>query len=257
VLDSDPASYLRDDAATFAAAVGRSFYKQTLPAQSVTLGWSSWAVQWLSRIPAPIPDQVQVAYSRDAAARAAYRRQADEDWRTFLLHRVRELRPGGRLVVLTMASTDEGDFGYGAVLAAMYGALLSLVDDGLIGADEVRRMAIPTVGRSRADLLAPFADNGRFADLSVETVEVFLGEDSIFEQFVRDRDARAFGARWAAFSRASVFPTLVLGLNGGRSDPRAAEFLDRLEAAMAARLAAAPAPTTIPLARLALAKEES
>jgi hypothetical protein len=214
-------------------------------------------VQWLSRIPTPIPDQVQVAYSRDTAARAAYRRQADEDWRTFLLCRGSELRAGGRLVVLTMASTDDGDFGYREVLAAMYGALLGLADDGLLTMDEVRRMAIPTVGRSRADLVAPFADNGRFAGLSIEHAEVFLGEDSIFEQYARDRDAQAFGVRWAAFSRASVFPTLALGLSGGRADPRAAEFLDRLEAAMASRLAATPARTTIPLARLALAKVAS
>ena len=53
----DPASYLRDDPASFAFAVGRSFYRQILPAGSVTLGWSSWAVQWLSRTPCPIPDQ--------------------------------------------------------------------------------------------------------------------------------------------------------------------------------------------------------
>ena len=71
-LANDPDSYLRDDPAVFPSAVGRSFYQQILPSRSVTLGWSSWAVQWLSRTPAHIPDQVQVAYSGDAAARAAF-----------------------------------------------------------------------------------------------------------------------------------------------------------------------------------------
>jgi hypothetical protein len=51
-LADDPESYLRGDPAVFASAVGRSFYEQILPAGSVTLGWSSWAVQWLSRVPA-------------------------------------------------------------------------------------------------------------------------------------------------------------------------------------------------------------
>jgi hypothetical protein len=68
-------------------------------------------------------------------------------------------------------------------------------------------------------------------------------------------DAAAFGARWAAFSRASVFPTLAAGLAGGVGDPRAAEFTRRREADMAARLAAAPQRVLIPLARLLLAKE--
>ena len=54
-LNTDPNSYLRRDHAVFASAVGRSFYEQVLPAGSVTLAWSSWAVQWLSRAPGPIP----------------------------------------------------------------------------------------------------------------------------------------------------------------------------------------------------------
>jgi len=253
-LDTDPDSYLRFDSATFASAVGRSFYQQILPSGSVTLGWSSWAVQWLSRTPAPILDQLQVAYSQDPLTRAAYTRQAAEDWRTLLAHRGRELRPGGRLVVLTMAVSDDGDFGYRSVLEAMYGSLIGLVDEGYVDSEEARRMAIPTVGRSHADLIAPFAENGCFAELSIEHADVFLGEDRIWKEFERDRDANAFGARWAAFSRASVFPTLALSLNGGRDDPRAAAFVEKLEAGMAARLAAAPERTSIPLARIALVK---
>jgi salicylate 1-O-methyltransferase len=44
-LSNDPESYLSHDTAVFAMAVGRSFYQQILPSASVTLGWSSWAVQ--------------------------------------------------------------------------------------------------------------------------------------------------------------------------------------------------------------------
>ncbi len=41
-LAEDPDSYLAKDAATFASAVGRSFYAQILPSSSVNLGWSSY-----------------------------------------------------------------------------------------------------------------------------------------------------------------------------------------------------------------------
>lgn len=253
-LETDPASYLRGDPASFASAVGRSFYGQILPASSVTLGWSSWAVQWLSRTPCAIPDQVQVAYSRDERAHAAFTRQAAADWETFLRHRATELRPGGRLVVLTMALTDAGDFGYRPVLKAMYASLLALVSEGLVRPEEARRMAIPTVGRSRAQFLAPFAATGGFAGLEVEHAEVFLGEDSIWHDFQRDGDAASYGARWAAFSRASVLPTLALGLDVGTDDPRRAVFVARMEAGMAQRLAAKPEAIVIPLAALVLAK---
>jgi hypothetical protein len=254
-LAADPNSYLRGDPEVFTSAVGRSFYEQILPAGSVTLAWSSWAVQWLSRLPALIPDQVQVAYSGDPAARAAFAGQAAADWRAFLVHRGSELRPGGRLVVLTMCVDEAGNFGYRSLLEAMYAALIDLVEEGLVHRDEAQRMAIPTVGRSDADLRAPFAETGSFSGLSIEQIEVFLGEDRIWAQFEGDADAHAFGARWAAFSRASVFPTLAAGLEGGRDDPRAARFIDRLEAHLTARLAAAPERMLIPLGKMLLVKE--
>jgi hypothetical protein len=254
MLENNPASYLRGDPACFASAVGRSFYRQILPASSVTLGWSSWAVQWLSRTPCPIPDQVQIAYSRDPAAHAAFARQAAADWASFLTYRGAELRPGGRLVVLTMALTDEGEFGYRPVLKAMYVSLLALVSAGLVRPEEARRMAIPTVARSREQFLAPFAATGAFAGLSVEHAEVFRGEDPIWTDFQRDGDTISYGARWAAFSRATVLPTLALALEDGAGDPRRDDFIARMEEGMAARLAARPEPMLIPLAALMLAK---
>ena len=93
-LLTSPESYLRKDGAVFASAVGRSYYEQILPTHSVSLGWSFWAVQWLSRTPASIPDQVQVAFSQDAPTRAAFAQQAAEDWQRFLAMRERELSPG-------------------------------------------------------------------------------------------------------------------------------------------------------------------
>jgi hypothetical protein len=255
-LTDDPDSYLRGDEAVYASAVGRSFYQQILPPGSVTLGWSAWAVQWLSRGPAPIPDHIQVAYSNDAAARVAFARQAEADWRAFVLARGRELHPGGKLVVLTMARHDDGEFGYRGVLDAMYRALRELAAGGeFLRPEELRRMAIPTVGRTRAEFVAPFSAHGHLGGVAMEHIEMFDGDDWIWSQFKRDGDAGRFGARWAAFSRASVFPTLALALEGGRDDPRAHAFLDRLEAAMAARLAQKPEPMAIPLAVLALTKD--
>jgi len=251
-LSHDPDSYARGDAAVFPAAVGRSFYEQILPSQTVMLGWTSWAVQWLSRIPGPIPDHVQIAYNNDKTAQESYAKQAEADWHVFLTHRARELRAGGQLVVLTMALTDDGDFGYRQVLAAIYGAMTDLVADGKLSEAELARMAIPTVGRGRVQLLAPFDANRHFVGLKVEQLDIFLGEDRIWEQYEKDRDAAAFGARWAAFSRASVFPTLALALD----DPaNAGAFLADAESRMAARLAKHPEPSVIPLARLRLSKE--
>jgi hypothetical protein len=254
-LAASPDSYLRGDAAAFPVAVGRSHFEQILPAGSVSLGWSSWAIQWLSRVPAPIPDHVQAAYSKDPAARLAYARQAADDWTTFLAMRSRELCPGGRIVVVTMATDDRGDFGYRPVMDAIVGALHELVTAGVIGADELRDMVIPTFARTRAQFAEPFAASGRFEGLSLTDLDVFHGDDRIWKQFQADGDARAFGAQWAAFSRASVFPTLAGALTGGASEARRATFMDRLESAMAAHLASAPQAVSIPLARMVIARD--
>jgi hypothetical protein len=198
-LANDSDSYLRNDPAVFAAAIGRSYFEQILPASSVTLGWSAWAVQWLSRVPCTIPDQVQVAYSRDAAARSAFAEQAAEDWRRFLAMRSCELRPGARLVVLTMAIDDSGDFGYGPVVDALYGALVDMVNRGFIRKEQFRRMAIPVVGRTRAQFTEPFGKTGHFADLSLENFELYDGEDRIWTQFKASGDADAFWGAMGCF----------------------------------------------------------
>ena len=95
-LANDPESYQKTDPAAYAYAVGRSYFEQILPSANVTLGWSSWAVQWLSRAPTPIPDQVQIAYSADADARAAFHEQAAVDWRAAFPHRAQPRAGLGR-----------------------------------------------------------------------------------------------------------------------------------------------------------------
>lgn len=254
-LDQDPESYLRGDGAVFPSAMGRSFYQQILPSGSVTLGWSSWAVHWLSRTPAPIPDHVYADYSRNSAIRAAYRTQSADDWRAFLVARGNELRPGGRLVVLTVAVGDDGEIGYCPMLDVIRAAILDLIGDAFLRPEEADRMVLPIVGRSRGDWTAPFSATGRFAGLSIEHLDLYSGEDPIWEEFQRDRDATRFGAGWTAFTAAAVVPSLVLGLDHGRDDPRAALFVTKMTERMMERFAAEPQPTPLPLARLVLAKD--
>jgi hypothetical protein len=253
-LEGDPDSYLKKDAASFASAIGRSFYSQILPSNSVNLGWSSWAIQWLSRIPAAVPDHLQVAYSSDETVKAAHAKQAAHDWHEFVAFRGRELCPDGRLVVMTTAIGDDGEFGHRPLFRGMLAELADLVAQGLINEDEVRRMCIPMVSRRAADFLSPFAPKGRFERLEVEHLEVFDAEDRFWTQYQVDHDAKAFGTQWAAFARASVFSIMAAALDGGPTDPRVAELMNLLEAGVAARMAAEPEQMQIPLAQLVLWK---
>lgn len=255
MLEEDQNSYLANDPMVFASAVGRSFYEPILPPGSVTLGWTSWAIHWMSRIPkAEVPDHVHWSLSRDTAARQVYRAQGAADWRRFLECRSAELAVGGRMVVLSMASTDEGDFGYGPLLEAIWLSIQELATAGLLNGREACRMAVPSIGRTRAEFTAPFSNAGRFAGLSLDVLEQFEGEDHLWDKLQRDGDQQAFGAAWASFVRASVFPTFVAELDGGHDDPRATEFMDRAEQGIVKRMAERPERMMIPLARMMITK---
>ena len=89
----------------------------------------------------------------------------------------------------------------------------------------------------------------------MEHLEVFDAEDRFWAQYRIDRNAKAFGAKWAAFARAAVFPALAAALSGGPAGPWSAEFIERLEKGLADQLAAKPEQIWIPLAKVVLVKD--
>ncbi|QZT60957.1 class I SAM-dependent methyltransferase [Mycolicibacterium austroafricanum] len=254
-VENDPDTYLHKDKATFVSAIGRSFYSQILPSNSVHLGWSAWAIHWLTRVPCGIEGHIQVNFCSDEGVRAAYARQAAHDWHEFIAFRGRELCPGGRLVVMTTAVGDDGDSGFRPLMSVLLDTLDELAGAGLLTADEVARMCLPTMARRAADFVAPFAPSGRFERLEIEHLEIFDATDRFWERYRVDSDASTFGARWAGFARASLFPALAHALADGGAGQRTAEFFDRLEKGIAERLAASPEPTRIPLAHVVLVKK--
>ncbi len=81
-LESDPESYAVDEPNVFPCAIGRSFYGSVLPQEMVDIGWSSYAVVWLSRIPTPIPGHFHSSRAT-GAVRAEFERQGAQDWESF------------------------------------------------------------------------------------------------------------------------------------------------------------------------------
>jgi hypothetical protein len=232
--------------------VGRSFYTQIVPSNSVNLAWSAWSTQWVARTPMPVPDHVVVAHSRDDGVRLAYARQAARDWHDFVAFRGRELSPGGRLVVMTMAIADDGDFGHRPLLDAIVATLADLVEQRILTRDECDAMTIPVVGRRAADFLTPFAPSGTFEKLTVEHLEVFDAEDRFWTQYRNDGKARDLGTRWAEFLRVSTFPVLAATV----AVERRATFVAELTSGVAARVAAAPAQIRIPMAQIVIEKKQ-
>ncbi len=239
VLGSDPDRYTRDEPDVFPCAIGRSFYEQVLPAESVHVGWSSYAAVWLSRIPTLISGHFRANRGTEAE-RAAFQRQAAEDWEKFLSLRASELRPGGCLVIVLPALRDDGE-PEPALEAAMEHAnavLAEMVEDGTIKAEERARMVLGSHARRRCDLLAPFHSDGQFEGLSVECCELFSLSDPAWTDYERDGSSELLAARRAQSFRATFAPSLASALRNGA----ARAFAERLEDGLKRRLANEPMP---------------
>jgi hypothetical protein len=242
VLSGDPDSYV-GDARVFPATIGRSFYEQVLPAESVHLGWCSFAALWLSRIPGQLSGHFIPVHST-GPGRAAFERQAAEDWEAFLGLRARELRPGGRLVVVLPGRDDKGLTGFEDFMDHANSALAEMVEAGEIRAEERERMALATYPRLKSELLAPFAATGQFRALSAEHYELLSLPDPAWAGYEQDGDGRALATRHALFFRSVFVPSLASSLDRVRAGDGGAlnAFADSLQERLIRRFAADPAP---------------
>lgn len=212
VLRMDLDRYALDEPNVFPCAIGRSFYENVLPPDSVHLGWSSYAAMWLSHIPTLIPGHF-VARRSTGPERAAFERQAAEDWEAFLSLRARELRPGGRLVIVLAALNDQGVSGLEDLMDHANAVLAELVDQRAIRADERERMVLGTCPRRTSDLLAPFQVRGKFQNLRVECCDLAPLSDPAWADYERDGNVGALVTKHALFFRTIFVPSLALALS--------------------------------------------
>lgn len=256
VLNADPDRYVLDEPSVFPAAIGRSFYGSVLPPGSVHLGWSSYAAQWLSHIPTLIPGHFFPAHST-GKARSEFARQAAEDWEVFLSLRSKELRPGGRLVVVLPGLADDGSTGFNHLVDETNAALEEMVADALITADERSRMTLGVYPRRKRDLLAPFAKNGKFEQLTAEVCEMSQHPDAAWLEYERDRDKAALITKHVLFARSILLPSLASALARVRAGNTEAigAFGDQLEQRLKRRLANRPAATHSFVQTIVLAKD--
>ena len=251
-LGSDPGEYVGADRNVFPCAIGRSFYGAVLPRDYAHIGWSSYAAVWLSRVPTTIPGHFFSTCST-GAVREAFARQARQDWESFLSLRARELRDGGRLVVVLPAVNDDGSYGPAALLDHANAALAEMADAGEITPQERAQMVIGSYVRQRRDLLAPFTPGGRFAGLTVEHCAIDALPHPAWVNFEKHGDKDVLAVALARFFRATFVPSLAIALAGSREEERQA-FSDRLEGRLKQRLAREPVPSIYAVATFVAAK---
>jgi hypothetical protein len=235
-LQDQSASYLTNRPGVFPSAIGRSYFEPILPAGRVHLGWNTWTLHWLSRNPVEVSDNAMAVFSVSGSDREAARRQSAEDWSSFLAARSAELAPGGKLVSLSMGATPELHGWDWAIGEHLWGAAQDMAEEGLLTPAELTRFTIPVVGRTEADLAAPFAA-GAFHGLSLEHAKVLEAPDPFWEEFQATGDEGQFGQRWKGMLRAVSGPIAAAAF---ASRPNRDALVDELFDRLAARIATSP-----------------
>jgi hypothetical protein len=253
VLHNHPERYAMDDPYVFPFAIGRSFYESVFPSEQVNLGWCSYAAVWLNRIPALIPGHF-ISHISTGEARAAFDRQAADDWKLFLSLRAQELRDDGRLVVVLPGLSDAGATGFESLFHRANAVLEELVCERVITVDERKQMVLGAYPRRRAQLLEPFNADGRFQSLSVEHCELYDLPDAAWDDYQLDGNAEAFVSRHAAFFRAIFVPSLAAAIS---DTGRHQAFSDSLEQKLKQRLSLSLTPLHSFVQVMVLAKQGS
>jgi hypothetical protein len=255
ILSSDPGRYALDQPNVFPCAIGRSFYEQVLPSESVHLGWCSYAAVWLRRIPSLIPDHFSPT-STTGAVRAAFERQGAEDWETFLSLRACEMRPGARLVVVLPGVSDNGLSGFAEIMDHANAVLAEMVNEDAITAEERKQMVLGAYPRRKSELLAPFTKGNQFQGLMVDDCEISVLPDAAWAAYKLDRNKEALAKKQALFFRAVFMPSLASVLSRVRAGDGEAlrRFADRLQEGMTQRLASHPTSTDSFVETIILAK---
>lgn len=238
-VESSELSYRRLSG-TYAYVAGRSFYERLFPDRVLSLGWSSIAVHWLSRIPEPIPNQVYSSFAT-GAVREAFAAQAKTDWEAFLHHRAQELRQGGRLIVIGGARRDDDISDAEGLMSMAYDALNALVDAGDLNPEEVRRMTIPTWNRTASEFAEPFMKGAIAGQLELRRLEARALPDEFLVALQRGGNLETYRDSVVGFFRAAFETSLWSSLDPGRDPASVAAIAGTFRQRLGERILANPA----------------
>ena len=232
-------SYLNTNAEIYPSAIGRSYFEQILPANSVDIAWNSWTLQWMSKNPVEDPDFLYGAFSPNEWVRTAVAQQLEQDWRAFLRLRAIELAPGGRMLCL-FGSRGETTLGWEWIAGALWSVILDMWREGLISDAEKLRINLPLGPRGVDAIRQPFNQEGVFSGLRLLHAEVMQSPDPYWPEFLKTQNAGQLGENWKNFMKAVFQPVIRTQLDPSRNT---SELVDQIFERFVTVVAATPRET--------------
>ena len=160
-LDGSDHSYWTEFDDVFVAGVGIGFHHQLMPDGMLDVGFSATAMHYVSERPCQITTHVHHVGAAGEEL-AAFDRQAAEDWERILLGRAAELRPGGRLVIMSFGKDEQGRYLGNTGGVNMFDTFdlhwRALADEGVITRAEYDAATFAQVYRTPEQFQAPLLD---------------------------------------------------------------------------------------------------
>jgi hypothetical protein len=135
------------------------------------------------------------------------------------------------LVVVLLGVADDGSTGFENIMDHAHAAREEMVTAGAITSEERSRMVLGAYPRRSRDLLAPFAVNKQFQQLTVEDFAMSEGSDARWEQYKRDGDQEVLTTNPRRFPPLNLGGVVCLRAESGPGWERrgTGTFADQLE----------------------------
>tara|TARA_B100000676_G_scaffold26986_1_gene24758 strand:- start:542 stop:1687 length:1146 start_codon:yes stop_codon:yes gene_type:complete len=218
-------TYLTDIENVYVNACGIGFHKQLLPDASLDIGFSATAMHYISEKPCPIENHVHMV-GASGRTLVAYAEQARQNWNDLLVARAKELRPGGRLVMLNFGIDEQGRYlgntGGVNMFDTFAGIWRQMCDEGMISQAEFVNTSFPQYYRTVEEFCAPFKDNDSpvyqagLRLVSAKTGVVGCPYRRAFDETGSAMSAREFAESYVPTLRSWSEAVFLSGLNEAR-----------------------------------------
>ncbi len=202
-------------------AVAGSFYEQVMPKDSVHLGFSSWACQWLSQSPpVRLADHIYFGGAKEAN-RLAFARQADADLITFLSKRAIELTKGGKLVLVIPSGLGDpldGNGTAGGAMNLLNRQLQALVAEGYADKQRYEDFMFPFYFRTLEETISSIRNSSMEKIFALNVAQEEKFPCPFYSQYLEDKDIDAYGNRYVNWLRAWSEPIIATSIFAGNQE---------------------------------------
>ena len=204
------------DCQVFVQLLPSSFFQQVLPDQWVNLGFSMAAVHWLNRIPTSNYKNAVFLSDANEQAQADLLDQAEKDLQLFAKARTNEIKPGGLLFIVGLASkigsSGRRDISTAELFVVVKKILTKLAADRLLSQEALDKFVFPVVPRTEEEFLKPFMTGALSDDWHCLHCSIEEGIATDYAAYKKHRNTKRYAAEYTRFFRSFSQVTLLENL---------------------------------------------